>query len=63
MNLLTTFLADTTGGLGDIFFEPSNFVANLKNMGIGMLVIFVIIGVIILATVAINKIFSKKNDQ
>ena len=61
MNLLTAFLTASTGGLGDLFFEPSNFVGNLKNMGIGMLVIFVIIGVIILATVAINKIFSKKD--
>ena len=61
MNMLTAFLAAENNGLGDIFFEPSNFVSNLKNMGIGMLVIFVIIGVIILATVAINKIFSKKD--
>ena len=35
---------------------------NLKFMGIGMLVIFVIIGIIILATVAVQKIFSK-NDK
>ena len=61
MNLLTAFLAASAGDLGDLFFEPANFIGNLKNMGIGMLVIFVIIGVIILATVAINKIFSKKD--
>ena len=44
----------------DISFEPIRFVEMLGYMGKGMLVIFVIIGVIILATVAINKIFSKK---
>ena len=45
----------------DLFFNLGNFVHNLKYMGIGMLVIFVIIGVIILTTMLINKIFSKKS--
>ena len=40
-------------------FEPSRFVEMLPKMGVGMLVIFIIIGVIILATTLINKIFSK----
>lgn len=44
----------------NIEFEPSRFLDMLQYMGKGMLVIFVIIGVIILATVLINKIFSKK---
>ena len=44
-----------------LFFEPGNFVDMLPNMGIGMLVIFVIISIIILTTMLINKIFSKKN--
>ena len=42
----------------ELFFQPANFLDNLKNMGIGMLVIFVIIGIIILTTVMINKVFS-----
>ena len=42
-----------------LFFEPMNFLHHLKNMGIGMLVIFVVIGIIILTTLLINKIFSK----
>ncbi len=42
------------------FFDPMSFIDNLPYMGKGMLVIFVIIGVIILATLLINKIFSKK---
>ena len=43
----------------ELIFEPSNFVTNLKYMGIGMLVIFILIGIIALTTVAINKIFKK----
>ena len=42
-----------------IQFNPTHFISNLRYMGIGMLVIFVIIGVIILTTMLINKIFSK----
>ncbi len=41
-------------------FNPMNFVKYLSHMGIGMLVIFIIIGVIILTTLLINKIFSPK---
>lgn len=40
-------------------FEPMNFVYSLKYMGMGMLGIFVVIGVIILATYLLNKIFSR----
>ncbi len=36
-------------------FNPMNFISNLQYMGIGMLTIFIIIGVIILATALINK--------
>jgi hypothetical protein len=43
----------------EIFFQPANFISNLKYMGIGMLVIFVIIGIIILTTMMINKVFSE----
>ncbi len=46
-------------GALNLNFEPGNFVANLSRMGIGMLVIFVIIGVIILTTMGINKLFSR----
>ena len=40
-------------------FNPMNFVTNLKYMGVGMLVIFVVIGLIILTTMLINWLFSK----
>ena len=35
-------------------FNPWNFVANLKYMGLGMLGIFIVIGVIILLTVVFS---------
>ena len=41
-------------------FEPSAFVDHLSYMGKGMLVIFVIIGIIILATLVINRTFAAK---
>ena len=40
------------------FFEPMNFVEMLKYMGLGMLIIFVVIGIIILCTMMINKFFA-----
>ncbi len=43
-----------------ISFDPSRAADMLGHMGIGMLVIFVIIGIIILSTVAIQKVFSGK---
>ena len=48
---------------GSFMFEPTNFVSNLKYMGIGMLGIFVVIGLIMIVTFVLNKIFSKKNDD
>ena len=41
-------------------FEPDRVTKMLGHMGRGMLVIFVVIGIIILSTIAINKIFSDK---
>ena len=44
-------------------FEPTNFITNLSYMGLGMLGIFIVIGLIMVVTFALNKIFSKKNDE
>ena len=44
----------------DFYFNPAGFISRLPNMGVGMLVIFVVIGVIILTTMLINWLFSKK---
>ena len=46
-----------------MFFEPANFISNLGYMGIGMLGIFVVIGVIILLTNVLNAVTSKKKEQ
>ena len=66
-SIITTLLAasETAGGLGNLVFNPANIVSNLQHMGVGMLVIFVVIGVMIITTMLINKIFSreKKDDE
>ena len=49
------FLANTAVNLD---FNPMAFVENLRYMGVGMLVIFVVIGIIILATKLVNYLFS-----
>ncbi len=46
--------------MNNLVFQPLNFVSNLRYMGIGMLVIFVVIGIIIGATLLINYLFSSK---
>ena len=58
-NILTATEPVATEGV-KLVFQPMNFVNNLQYMGIGMLVIFAVIGMIALATVLINKIFSEK---
>lgn len=52
--LLKTFL----GSLID--FHPESFVESLQYLFVGMISIFIVIGVIILATMLLNKIFSGK---
>ena len=44
-------------------FNPMEFVNNLKYMGIGMLGVFIIVGIIILATYAVNKFTGKKSEK
>ena len=51
-----TFLTNTVANLE---FNPMAFIDNLKHMGVGMLVIFVVIGIIILATKLVNYLFSE----
>ncbi|MBQ4081692.1 MAG: hypothetical protein IJC55_00130 [Clostridia bacterium] len=58
MNKILEYFAE----LG-LTFEPSRFTGMLRYMGIGMLVIFVIIAVIILVTMIINKAFSDKKES
>lgn len=43
----------------NIQWNPAGFISRLPNMGVGMLVIFVVIGLIILTTLLINWLFSE----
>lgn len=43
----------------NLTFDPMAFIENLQYMGVGMVVIFAIISVIILATKLVNFLFSE----
>lgn len=50
--------------MNNITFAPIEFVNNLTYMGIGMLGVFMIVGIIIISTYAIAKFTSgKKKDE
>ena len=40
-----------------------NFITNLRYLAVGMISIFVVIGVIILVNVLLNKIFTKSDKK
>ena len=44
-------------------FEPMNFITSLEYLGKGMLGILVVMGVIILVTMLLNKLSSKKKKD
>ena len=44
-------------------FNPAAFVENLKYMGVGMLGIFLVIGILIGATYLCNNLTSKKKNN
>lgn len=44
-------------------FELMNFVTNLRYMGLGMLGIFIVMGVIILVTIILDRLTSKKDTE
>lgn len=46
-----------------MFFEPVNFINNIKYMGIGMLGIFIVIGVIVLVTSVLNYATTRKGKN
>ena len=43
-------------------FEPIKFVESLKYMGVGMVGVFIIVGIIMAATYLIGKFTSNKED-
>ncbi len=49
--------------MGNLSFNPMAFVENLKYMGQGMLGIFIVIGIIIIAVYLLAKIGNKNNNQ
>lgn len=57
---MLNLILNTANASPEFSFNPTRFVDMLTHMGKGMLVIFVIIGVIILTTLVINKLFSGK---
>ncbi|MGN0494111.1 MAG: oxaloacetate decarboxylase [Acutalibacteraceae bacterium] len=44
-------------------FNPMNFITNLRYLAVGMISIFIVIGVIILVTVLLNKIFTRSDKK
>ncbi|MBQ8508335.1 MAG: hypothetical protein IJ493_00315 [Clostridia bacterium] len=52
----------TDPAAAEFVVSPMNFVTNLKWMGMGMLGIFIVMGAIILCTVALNKALAPKKD-
>ena len=44
-------------------FEPMNFVTNLTYLAKGMIGILVVMGIIILTTMLLNKLTSKKKKE
>lgn len=44
-------------------FNPSAFVDNLYYMGVGMLSILIVIGIIIVVTILLNKITTRKKNK
>ena len=44
-------------------FEPIQFINYLKYMGVGMLGVFIIVGIIMFATYAIGKFTANKKDN
>ena len=53
------FLTETAEAAINLEFNPMAFVENLEHMGVGMVVIFVVIGIIIGATTLVNYLFSE----
>ena len=47
----------------DFIFEPINFVSNLKYMGIGMLGVFMIVGIIMAATYLVGKVGKQDGEM
>ena len=58
MLALRTFVLESI--FESFYCSPSSFVENLKYMGVGMLAIFIVIGVIVGITYLLNILFKDK---
>ncbi len=68
MTYLTVFLpVYLSSFFGNFTFNPMNFVANLKYMGVGMICIFIVIGaiagVVVLLEKGISRIRKSEDDS
>lgn len=46
-----------------MYFEPIRFIENLKYMGIGMLGVFIIVGIIMSAVYVIGSMKNKETEE
>ena len=46
-----------------MYFEPAKFIENLKYMGIGMLGVFLIVGIIMASVYVIGSLKSESNEE
>lgn len=58
LSAVTSVLNET--GASAFFFQPMEFIKNLKYMGLGMLAIFIVIGIIVGITYLLNFISKNK---
>ncbi len=56
-------IANESGSFGGVNFDPGRFIEMLPKLAMGMISIFIVIGIIIIATSILNKIFSKKKKK
>ena len=49
--------------MDNLQFDPMAFAENLNYMGIGLLGVFMIVGVIIIATYAVGSLSTRKKDE
>jgi hypothetical protein len=49
--------------MNSLYFNPTAFVDNLSYMGVGMLGVFLIIGIIVAATSLLKTFTTKKNSK
>ena len=70
MLFIKTLLANVVGDVAEnavenmeFMFEPINLIKYLPKLGIGLVIIFVIIGILICITMLLNRVFSDKKKN